>query len=99
MVILRVRRTSMEYNYRAPLEACNGYPMHGHRFLAYSGKTLRAFQNMMPSLVEQIKDRLGKPMKELQDEVTKLRAEISRIKEIVEQREANNVRKIEGKKA
>lgn len=38
-------------------------------------------------------------MKELRDEVTKLRAEVSRIKETVEQREANDGGKNEGKKA
>ena len=92
-------RTSSEYNPRAPLEAYNGYPTHGHGFPAYSGENLGAYQNMMPSLVEQIKDGLGEPMKELQNEVTKLRAELSRIKETVEQREANDVGKTEGKKA
>ena len=54
---------------------------------------------MMPRLVEQIKDGFGQPMKELQDEVTKLRREISKIKETVERRETNNVGKTEGKKA
>ena len=88
-------RTSTEYNPRAPLEAYNGYPTHGHGFLAYHDETLGAYQNMMPSLVE---NGLGEPMKELQDEVTKLRAEISRIKETVEQRKANDVGKTEERK-
>ena len=91
--------TSTEYNPRAPLEAYNGYPTHGRGFPPCSSETLGAYQNMMPSLVEQIKDGLGEPMKELRDEVTKLRAEVSRIKETVEQREANDGGKNEGKKA
>ena len=66
---------------RIPVEVVDGYPRHGYGFPACSGETLGAYQNMMPRLVEQIKDGLGQPMKELQDEVTKLRGEISKIKE------------------
>ena len=50
--------TSTEYNLRAPLEVYNGYPTHGEGLPACSDETLGAYQNIMPSLVEQIKDRL-----------------------------------------
>ena len=92
-------QTSVEYNStRAPVEFFNGYPTHGHGFPC-SGEALGAYQNMMPGLVEQIKEGLGQPMKELQDEVIKLRAEISRIKETVQQKGNNDDGNTEGKKA
>ena len=76
---------SADYNStRAPVDFVNGYPTQAGPFrFPCSGEALGAYQNMMPGVVEQIKEGIRQPMKELQDEVVKLRAELSKIKENV----------------
>ena len=82
---------------RFPMECVNGYnPTHG---FPGTGEALQTYQNAWPGLVEQIKEGLKQPMKELQDEVVKLRGELSRIKETVDQQGTKDDGKAEGKKA
>ena len=73
------------------------YPSH-----PYFGKALRTYQDLVPQLVQQVKEALREPMKQLQDEVAKFREELTEMRKAVDNScQANSVDggKNEGKKA
>ena len=72
---------TLESPSRFPMEVVSGYnTMHGFQ---NSGKTLQTYQNAWPGFVEQIKEGLGQPMKELQDEVAKLQGNYQELKKLL----------------